>query len=70
MFCYMDKFQGRLIAGLIALQGLLLVAGDIGCYLAWHCVKLLSWHGQLGVIVLTLAAMFATVSEIHHRRTE
>ena len=42
---------------MIGLQGLLLVMGDVGCYLAWHCTKWLAWHGYLGMCLLATAAI-------------
>ena len=41
----------------MGLLGLLMVMGDIGCYLAWHCTKWLAWHGFTGLSLVAIAVI-------------
>jgi len=53
----MTRSAHNVMAIMIGLQGLLLVVGDVGCYLAWHCTKWLAWHGYLGMCLLATAVI-------------
>lgn len=53
----MTRSAHNVMVMMIGLQGLLLVMGDVGCYLAWHCTKWLAWHGYLGMCLLATAAI-------------
>ena len=64
----MARTNHLLIAGMMALQGLLLVVGDVGCYLAWYCVNWLDWHGYLGLAFLGAAIVIILVEFILDRK--
>lgn len=52
-----NTFSNCVVAGILSLQGLLLILGDVGCYVAWRCTQWLSWHGQLGLVLLGTAVI-------------
>lgn len=61
------KYQDRTLIGLIGLQGLLLVLGDMGCYLAWRCTSWLNWHGYLGLAFLGAALSMTAFVWVRNR---
>jgi len=52
---YMGQFQRFLMAAMITILGSMLIAGDIGCYLAWHCVDVIDWHGKSGILLVVIS---------------
>lgn len=59
--------QHQLIAALLGLQGLLLVLGDMGCYLSWQCPRWLNWHGHMGLAFLGAGVIMLLVIWIQGR---
>lgn len=59
--------QYQLVAALLGLQGLLLVLGDMSCFLAWQCTQWLNWHGYMGLAFLGAGAIMLLVIWIQSR---